>query len=485
MVLGSGFSSLSAACYLAKDGHKVTLIEKNPSYGGRARQLKKQGFTFDMGPTFYWMPDVFDSFFKDFGVHTSDFYQLKKLNPAYQIYFGEKKSISIPDTLEETCRLFENIEPGSGIKLENFISRAKQNYHLAIDNLVYNPGENLGEIITWETIQKLGLFVSTIRSQVHRDFTNPWLRTTLEFPILFLGSTPAHTPAFYNFMNYADLGLGTWYPEGGMYSVVEAMVKLADSLGVKLLNSTEATHLEIHDKKVISVKTNQGKISSDLVVSGADYAHTEKLLPPAHRQYSEKYWSTRKFAPSALMYYVGFDKKLTGVSHHTLFFDTNFETHAESIYQTKEWPEEPLFYASFPSLSDSSVAPENHEAGIFLIPIAPGISDPESIRNQYFEKIMNRLEKVTGQSLSSHILFWESYSVSDFEKDYHAYQGNAYGLANTLLQTHILRPKMRSRKLKNLFFTGQLTVPGPGVPPSIISGKIVSQLISKEYERTF
>ncbi len=479
VVIGSGFSSLSAACYLAKSGMKVTILEKNTQFGGRARQLKKNGYTFDIGPTFYWMPDVFESFFNDFEKKTSEYYDLERLDPAYEVYFGQDKSIKIGDSYEKIRDTFEEIEEGSGGKLDQFIANAKENYKIAIKKLVYQPGESIFEIINWKTIKKLGLFFSTIKKQVRSKLKNQELIKILEFPVLFLGAKPSTTPAFYNFMNYADFVLGTWHPKGGMYKVVEAMVALAKELGVKLEKDHAVERINVEKGKVTSVVSNGNTIPCDILLSGADYYHTESLLNSSFRQYSDNYWNKKTFAPSALLFYVGFERKLENISHHTLFFDTDFEDHAATIYDSKKWPSAPLFYASFPSVTDELSAPEGKEAGIFLVPLAPGLEDTPEIRDKYFEIILERLAINTKQEVKKWVEFKESYCVSDFIKDYNSYKGNAYGLANTLFQTHILRPKLKSKKVSNLYFTGQLTVPGPGVPPSIISGKIVSKLIEK------
>lgn len=479
IIIGSGFSSLSAACYLAKEGYDVEIFEKNNQVGGRARTLVHEGFTFDIGPTFYWMPDVFESFFNDFGKKVSDYYKLERLNPSYEVYFGENDSITIADDLDKIKAKFESIEAGSGEQLQSFIDGAEINYNLAIKDLVYQPGENLLEIINPRTASKLGLLITTIQKQVRKKFKNPKLRQILEFPVLFLGAKPSNTPALYNFMNYADFKLGTWYAEGGMYSVVQAMQSLAESLGVQIKTNATVQKIITKDKKVTGVSIDNVVHRCDILLSGADYAHTESLLPKASRQYSENYWGKKTFAPSALLFYVGFNKKLKNLSHHTLFFDSDFDEHSKSIYDNKEWPSDPLFYASFPSMTDASTAPKGKEAAIFLIPLAIDLEDNAQIRSQFLSNIINRLEKNTNQELEKDIIFHKSYCINDFKKDYNSFGGNAYGLANTLFQTHILRPNLRSRKLKNMFFTGQLTVPGPGVPPSIISGKIVSTLIKK------
>ncbi|SHI52340.1 phytoene desaturase family protein [Flavobacterium haoranii] len=478
-IIGAGFSSLAAASYLAKAGHSVTVFEKNATLGGRARRLSKEGFHFDMGPTWYWMPDVFEKFFLDFNKKPSDYYQLEKLSPAYQVYFDKNSSITIEDDLEKIVETFEKIEKGSGKKLKKFIHTARENYKIAVEKMVYKPGDSILELISLETALRVNQFFSTIKKDVRKEFKDERLRQILEFPVLFLGAKPSNTPSFYNFMNYADFGLGTWHPKKGMYAVVEAMVTLAQSLGVKFQTNANVSKIIVENGNAQGIVVNNEELFFDAVLSGADYHFTETLLDSSYRMYSEKYWETKTFAPSSLLFYVGFDKKIENVEHHTLFFDTSFEEHAKEIYDTKQWPKEPLFYASFPSKTDAYFAPNGKEAATFLIPLAPGLEDNLELREKYFDIIIDRLEKLTGQSLKKFVLFKESFCVADFIADYNSYKGNAYGLANILTQTAFLRPKIKSRKVQNLFFTGQLTVPGPGVPPSIISGKIVSDKILK------
>ncbi len=482
IIIGAGFSSIAASCYLAKEGYDVSVYEKNSYLGGRARQLKKDGFTFDMGPSFYWMPDVFEKFFNDFGFSTSDFYKLHRLNPAYKVVFNHSESIDIEDSFHKIRNTFESIDPKSGERLQRFIDQAKDNYETAIQDLVYQPGEHLKEIITVKTAKKIGQFFSNIDRDSNSITQNEQLRQILKFPVLFLGAKPSKTPSFYNFMNYADFELGTWHPEGGMYSVVEAMVSLARKLGVKFYTHSEVSQIRIdHLGKAHSIIVNDDVIFGDIILCGADYHFGESLIPSHFRQYSEAYWKRKTFAPSSLLFYVGFDTKIPKINHHTLFFDADFELHAQEIYDTKKWPSSPLFYASFPSKTDPTVAPNDKDAGVFLIPLSIDLKDSEEKRNKYFDIIVDRLSKFCQIPIEKHILFKESFGTSDFISDYNSYGGNAYGLANTLLQTHILRPKLRSKKVPNLFFTGQLTVPGPGVPPSLISGNIVSDLIKKYY----
>lgn len=476
IVIGSGFSSLAAACYLAKAGYRVEVLEKNEQIGGRASMLDTGDYRFDMGPSWYWMPDVFERFFDDFNKKTSDYYTLKKLNPAYRVIFGAGDSIDIAGSLEEIVATFEGIEAGSGRYLRKFLTQAEKNYAVAMQDLVYSPGLSLTELISVETIRRVGLFFQNISGQVRRNIRDSRLRSILEFPVLFLGAKPEDTPAFYNFMNYADFGLGTWYPEGGFNAVALGMGRLAEELGVVFHMSDAVEGFDLQGQKVVGVRTQTAYYPADLVVSGADYAHTEDLLK-AYRNYPADTWKKKTFAPSSFLYYVGFDIKVEGLLHHNLFFDTDFSLHSREIYENPKLPTSPLFYANFSSKTDAGLCPEGHETGFFLIPVAVDLEDSTEIHDYYFELVMQRLEASTGQNLRPHIRFRKSFGVQDFKERYHSCRGNAYGLANTLRQTSVLRPSIRNKKLKNLFYTGQLTVPGPGVPPALISGKVVTDYI--------
>lgn len=479
-IIGSGFSALSAASYLSRSGFEVDVYEKNSSLGGRARVFHEQGYSFDMGPSWYWMPDIFEKFFADFEKEPSDYYNLTRLSPAYQVFFEGEDKIEIPSSIDEIYTLFDSIEPGAGDQLRKFINSAEFNYKAAMDEIVYKPGKSVLELVTPETVSRVNQFFTSIRPTIRKRFTNPQLIKILEFPVLFLGAKPEDTPAFYNFMNYADLVLGTWYPMGGMYKIVEGMTELATSLGTRFHTSASVDEIFVKDGEAKGLIVNGEFKEADFVLSGADYHHTETLLSNADRQYSEKYWNKRTFAPSALIFYVGVNKKLSNLLHHNLFFDEEFDEHAVEIYDEPKWPNKPLFYVCAPSVTDSSVAPDGHENLFFLVPLAPGLEDSEAEREKYFDKVMERLERRTGNEIRSAIDYKRSFCVSDFKAEYNSYKGNAYGMANTLRQTAFLRPKIQSSKVSNLFFTGQLTVPGPGVPPALISGKISSQLIIKE-----
>lgn len=482
IVIGSGFSGLAAACCLASEGLNVKVLEKNSTPGGRARKFEVQGFTFDMGPSWYWMPEVFEQFFGRFGKKVSDYYDLRRLDPSYRIYFGKDDTMDIPANMDELYQLFESIEQGSAAKLKQFLAEAEYKYRVGMEEFVWKPSHSPAEFMDiriFKSSFKLQLF-SSISSQVRSLFKNPKLRELLEFPVLFLGATPQKTPALYSLMNYADLSLGTWYPMGGMNKIIEGMVKLAEELGVEILCNQNVEKIEIVKGQAKQVITSGSAFECDYVVGAADYRHIEQeILDKDYRRYSEKYWEGRDMSPSSLLFYIGVDKRIEGIKHHNLFFDKDFDQHAIEIYEDAKWPSDPLFYACCPSVTDSSVAPEGMENLFLLMPLAPGLRDSDAQREKYFNVMLERLESFSGIEIKSHIIYKKSYGIDNFKEDYNAFKGNAYGLANTLMQTAFLKPKMRSKKIKNLFYTGQLTTPGPGVPPSLISGQVVANEILK------
>lgn len=481
IIIGSGFSGLSAACFLAKAGEEVLVLEKHDAPGGRARQLKEQGFTFDMGPSWYWMPDVFERFFGQFGRQVSDYYELVRLDPSYRVYW-EDAAMDIPADYSALQHVFEELEPGSATRLDQYLEGARFKYETGMHKLVYKPGHSIREFIDadlFKGLLKLQVFASASR-HIAQYFRHPRLQQLLEFPLLFLGALPANTPALYSLMNYADIKLGTWYPVGGMYQIVDAMYQLALSLGVKFEFGQDVQEISVTNGKAARVNTQKGAFDAAVVVASADYQHVEQhLLAPQYRSYPAKYWAGRTMAPSCLIYYLGLNKKLDNILHHSLFFDTDFKQHGAEIYTTPAWPGAPLFYACSASQTDAGCAPPGCDQLFLLIPVATGMTDTPEIRERYFELVMQRLEKHTGQQIRTAIIYRKDYAPTDFMTDYNAFKGNAYGLANTLLQTAILKPSMHSKKVRNLFYTGQLTVPGPGVPPSIISGEVVAQEVLK------
>lgn len=484
VVIGSGFAGLSAATKLASEGYEVEVFEKNSELGGRARMFEDTGFKFDMGPSWYWMPDIFENYFKEFGAQVSDFYDLIRLDPSYRVIFDKESTVDLPAEKKALEALFESIEKGSAIGLKKFLAQAEYKYRVGIGEFVWKPSVKYSEFLDPRLVTKafsLDLFAS-FASHVRKFFKNDKLLKIMEFPILFLGATPENTPALYSLMNYAEIELGTWYPKGGMNEIIQGMVKLAEDKGVRFRTDALVSKIEVVDGEAKAIYTNEERVEADVVVGAADYHHVESnLLEPQYRNYTEAYWDKRTMAPSSLLFYLGVNKKVNNLIHHNLFFDEDFALHADEIYEHPKWPSKPLFYVCAPSKTDLTVAPEGMENLFLLVPIAPGLEDNEEIREHYYHILMERLEAYTGDKIRDNVIVKRSFAVEDFKKEYNSFKGNAYGLANTLRQTAILKPSLKNKKVSNLFYTGQLTVPGPGVPPSLISGIVVAKEIMKKY----
>ena len=483
IVIGAGFAGTAAATSLAAKGYDVRMLEKNAEHGGRARTWSQGGFTFDMGPSFYWMPEVFERYFARFGTEVSALYDLVRLDPSYEVVFGPGDSWRIPAGADQVKALFEGEEPGAGAALDRFLAEARLKYELGMNELVYRPSLSWAEYLHPGVVSGLlrTHVLSSLRRHVRSMFRSERIRQVLEFPVLFLGAAPQNTPALYSLMNHADITLGTWYPMGGMGSVVRAMHRVAEDHGVRTELGTEVERILVEKGKAMGVITASGPLHADVVVAAADYHHVEsRLLAPEQRSYSEAYWTGRTMAPSALMFYVGLDTRVPRLEHHTLFFDEPMDAHSAEIYTDPQWPSAPLFYASCASRTDPSVAPPGGENVVILVPIASGLEDTADRREHYYDIVMKRLSAHAGMDLRPHVIVKRSYCVNDLREDYHSYRGNAYGLANTLRQTGPLRPRIKSRKVHGLYFAGQLTVPGPGVPPALISGQVVADLIHNE-----
>lgn len=485
-VIGAGFAGMAASSVLAANNVKVDLFEKNVQVGGRARTFSSNGFLFDMGPSWYWMPEVFEQYYNKFGFTYSDFYVLKKLDPGFKIIYSNNESLEIPADFDSLCELFESIEHGSAYMLQKFMEQAEYKYLKGMSGMVFQPGHSITEFFSFSLMKdtfKLQLF-SSFSKHVRKYFKDPRLIALIEFPVLFLGAMPKDTPALYSLMNFAGLKQGTFYPMGGFGKVVDAFESIAKKNGVEFHSSESVDLIDKRTDKAIDLHTSKRKVKVDGVIAAADYHHVEAaMLSESMRGYKESYWNKKVFAPSCLIFYLGLNNRIDKLHHHNLFFDADLDHHASEIYETKQWPTDPLFYVCCPSKTDDTVAPDGCENLFILMPIAAGIMDTNPNREKYFDILLNRIEKFTGQEIKSHIIFKRSYCVNDFVIDYNAYKGNAYGLANTLFQTAIYKPKLRSKKIENLFFAGQLTVPGPGVPPSIISGQIAANELLKFFNK--
>jgi 1-hydroxy-2-isopentenylcarotenoid 3,4-desaturase len=486
IVVGAGFGGLAAAALLAKKGFQVRVVEKNNQLGGRAMVYQEKGFLFDRGPSWYLMPEVFDKFFAEFGRKTGDFFGLKRLDPDYRIFYEGEELLDVPADSEKVKELFEKLEKGGKKKIERYLQESQYKYDVAMKDFLYKPYYSILDFFEIRLIKeglKLHMFES-IDNYAKRFFKSKKARKILEYTMVFLGGSPKNTPALYSIMSHVDLTLGVWYPMGGFSSLTRAMERVCRQEGVKFVMEEEVKKIICENKKATKVITKMREFNADYVIVNADYQHAEsELLDEKNRSYGKKYWEKRVMAPSALLFFVGVNKKLDSLKHHNLFLAKDWEEHFESIFNKKEWPENPSYYVCCPSKTDVAVAPEGNENLFFLVPVAAGLEDSDETRERYFSQILSDFEKRTGERVRENIVVKKIVSHRDFKELFNAYKGTALGMAHTLFQTAVFRPSLKSKKLNNVFYTGHYTHPGVGVPMVIIASHILAEELEKESKK--
>lgn len=484
VIIGAGFGGLASAALLAKRGYAVTVLEMHDQPGGRARVWKSDGFSFDMGPSWYMSPDVFETFFATFGKKPSDYYQLERLDPAYRMFFGKGDFHDLSPDFEKNVALFESLEPGAGEQLRKYIDVAEYQYRVSKEEFLYKRYQSFRDFFSWKLLlegTQLHVF-ENLAKYTGRFFKNHKLRQMLEYAMVFLGGAPNNTPAIYALINYVDMKLGIWYPIGGFGAVARGFEKLATEHGATFRYNAEVAAIETAGNHVTGVRLVSGEVvPADLVLANGDYHHLDTaLLPEDKRSYTASWWSKRTVAPSAFLLYVGIKGKMPSLAHHNLFVENDWQPHFDAIFNKPGWPDKPSYYVCVPSKTDTSVAPADGENLFILMPVASGIEDTDAIRAQYAEYLISHLESVTGESIKDRIVVQRIYSQKDFKKDYHAFKGTALGLAHTLMQTAIFRPSPKSKKLENLYYAGQFTHPGIGVPMTVISATVADQIIADD-----
>jgi phytoene desaturase len=485
VVVGGGFGGLSTACYLADAGADVTLLEKNEQLGGRASRLERDGFRFDMGPSWYLMPDVFEDFFGYFDRTPSDYYELTRLDPHYRIFFKDGDRVDMVPDLDANRRTFESYEPGAGAKFDEYLRKSERNYRIGMEHFVYEDRTELSDFVDVDVLRHAwGLsLVGSMQDHVERYFDHPKLQQIMQYTLVFLGGAPNNTPALYNLMSHVDFNMGVYYPEGGLGGVVDGIASLGEELGVTYHTDSPVAQIRGREGAFV-VRTEDGReFYADSVVSDADYRHTEmELLPPEKRQYDEDYWESRTYAPSAFLLYLGVEGDVDPLAHHTLVLPTDWNDHFEKIFDDPEWPGDPAYYLCVPSETDDDVAPEGHSNLFVLVPVAPGLEDTPERRRRYRDLILDDVADNTGVDLRDRIVFEESFCIDDFEERYNSTKGTALGLAHTLRQTALFRPPHHSEAVDGMYFTGSFTTPGIGVPMCLISGQLTAETMAERVE---
>ncbi len=484
VIVGGGFGGLSTACFLADEGYEVELVEKNKHVGGRASVLEEDGYRFDMGPSWYLMPDIFERFFTKFDREPEEFYELNRLDPNYRIFFKDGDVMDVPADPEEASELFETYEEGAGEAFQRYLDKSEETYEIGMNEFVLKDRNNFRDYLSLDVAKNArGLsLIKKMQGHVENYFESDKLQQVMQYTLVFLGGSPKNTPALYNLMSHVDFNMGVYYPEGGIYSVIEAMQELGEELGVEYSTGEEVVEINRKDERPY-VKTEDRKIECDAVVSNADYAFTEtELLPDRYTTYDKDYWESKTYAPSAFLMYLGVEDELEGLEHHSLVLPEDWDSHFEKIFDNPEIPENPAYYVCNPSATDDSVAPEGESAIFILVPIAAELELGEEGREKFRELVLDDLEENTDIQIRDKINYEKIFAGEEFKDRYNSFNGTALGIAHTLRQTSVFRPKQRSKKMEGLYYTGQYTNPGIGMPMCLISGEHAAEKVVEDLE---
>jgi phytoene desaturase len=500
IVIGGGIAGLATAALLAREGHKVTLLEQHAEVGGRAGTWERDGFRFDTGPSWYLMPEVFDHFFRMLGTTADEQLELVQLDPGYRVYGeGHADPLDVSASVDENLDLFEGIERGAALRLAKYLDNAREVYDLAKEHFLYSTFQRLGPVfsgdVTAHSARLLRLLIEPLDSLTKRTVRDTRLRQILGYPAVFLGSSPKLAPSMYSLMSHLDLVDGVSYPLGGFTRVIERIADLARAQGAELRTGATVTRILVDGESVTGVeitsKKGTGKkntieiLDADIVVSTADLHHTETVLLDREesRTYPQEYWDKRTAGPGALLLMLGVSGELPELEHHTLFFAKNWNAGFKAIFGSiPHVPETLSLYVCKPSGVDSGVAPEGAESLFVLVPIP---ADPTlgkgGIDRGGDDAIEALADRVIAQiadwagipDLAERIVLRRTVGPGDFAADLNSWKGSALGPAHTLRQSAFFRAGNVSRKVKNLYYAGSSTIPGVGLPMCLISAELV------------
>lgn len=478
-IIWSGFWWLSAAIHAAHKGWDVTVYEKNEQLWGRASMFEKDWFRRDMGPSWYLMPDLFESFFEQFWKKRSDYIEIEKLTPSYRIFFEQSDfpQVDVYDDVEKNRDLFERIEPGSTDVLLDYLEKSKYQYELAMKGFVQKNYDSIFDFLTPQMAiegSKMNVF-QKMDKYVAKYFKTPEMQKILQYPLVFLWTAPKDAPALYNIMSWVDFGMGVFYPKWGVNAIVQWLVSMAKEAWVKFHLDSEIDQI-IVDKWVATwIRMWEKVMPYDAVISNADYHWTEtQMLEKKWQTYPEKYWEKKVMAPSGFILYLWVKGKVNNLEHHTLLFNYDWKKSFGQIFDKGEAPDDPSLYVCCPSKTDPTVAPKWDENLFVLVPFPPGIEMSTEQKQAYRDKVIDLIEETIGETFADRIIHERLFMNDEFTARYHAYKGTALGLAHTMTQTALMRPNTKSKKVKKLYYTGWYTNPWIGMPMCLISGKLAT-----------
>lgn len=488
VIIGAGMGGLATALRLAYQGFAVNVLEKQSRPGGRSNILEENGFRVDTGPTILVMKNALKDTYSAIGQDINRRLNLVQIDPNYRIYYHDGTHLDLSSDMARVAQEVEKIQPGSAEHLFRFIGESAKKYELGMDFVDRNY-EHITDLANPTALVRLlqTRAYQNLYHQVSDFFQNDKLSKAFSFHSMFLGLSPFDAQAMYSLITYADLALGMWYPMGGIYRIVEDMLELAADLGVVIRTNAAVARICIHDGRVTGVSLESGEeIQADLVISNADLPYTyRKLIDSQYRKrYSDQRLNQMSYSCSGFILFLGIDKRYTHLKHQALYFSEDYKANLDAIFKTKTIPEEPSFHLNVPTVTDPSLAPPGHSLLYILAPM-PNLEsniDWDAAAPNVRDKLLLQLDRIVDPDLRKHIVWERQYRPTDWLKDVNAEYGTAFGsLSHGFFQSSYFRPHNKAYEISGLYFVGQSTYPGIGLPMVQISAKLVTERILQEW----
>jgi len=489
VIIGSGMGGLATALRLAHHGFAVTVLEKQSRPGGRSNIIEDSGFRVDVGPTILVMKDTFEDTYRAIGQDLNQRIQFTQLDPNYRIYYHDQTHLDLYNNMAMLAQEVERVSPGSAERLFRFIGEGAKKFELGMDFVDRNFDHmiDLANPVALSRLLSTGAHENMYRQVEHFFKGDDKLTKAFSFHSMFLGLSPFEALAMYSLITYADLALGMWYPQGGIYRIVEDMVELARGMGVTLRMNAPVAEILIDSGRARGVRLESGEVVlADLVISNADLPYTyQKLIPAQYRRdYPDARLEKMKYGCSGYLLYLGVDKEYTHLRHQGLYFSKDYRANLDAIFKHKVLPEDPSFHLNIPTMTDSSLAPAGHSLLYVLAPM-PNLTariDWNEAAPRVREQLLKQLEILVDPDLRKHIVWEKSYRPDDYLVDFNAVHGTAFGsLSHGFFQSSYFRPHNVARDIQGLYFVGQGTYPGIGMPMVQLSAKLVAERIMKQW----
>ncbi|MDX1663564.1 MAG: phytoene desaturase family protein [Candidatus Promineifilaceae bacterium] len=485
IVIGAGLGGIATAARLARNGYDVTVVEKNSQAGGRCNQIWRDGHRFDIGPTLFLMPEVFAETYAAVGERMEEHLHLHRIDPTYRIYFQDGLELALTADLQKMQEQLEAIEPGSFGGLLRYLAEGHRHYKMSLKHFV---GRNFYSLLDYFSPRNLPLLFQLKALVKHYDnidnyFSDPRLKAAFTFQNMYLGLSPYDAPATYSLLQYTELADGVYFPEGGMYRIIESLVEIAESHGARFLYDAPVTAIEIADGQATGVRLEDGRtLSADVVVANADLPYVYEHLLQDEAQ-TEKL-AKKKYTCSAIMFYWGVDKVYPELGHHNVFLADEYKASFDRIFQDYTLPDDPSFYVHAPARTDAAAAPAGEDTLMVLVPVGH-LSDEvrqewPALQARARETVLHGLKKIGVDDLEEHLKFEISYTPLDWQREYNLARGAAFGLSHNFTQVGYLRPQNRHPQYHNLYFVGASTHPGTGLPIVLLSARLTTERILRD-----